>query len=260
MSVFSSIALRLHTLAGLLEHRELRAQIVRNPRLLFIRRRGSALGHLLTFDWPWLRDSGVGTIIDIGANEGQFAVAIHSLFPNARIYAFEPLRDCYERLCHNMAGVQRFEAFNLALGDVSGHMVMEEQHFSAASSLLPMTALHTDAFPYANRRGSIQVSTRIERLDDIMAGLPIAGDLLIKIDVQGFEDRVLRGGEQTVRQARILIVETSLESLYEGQALFDEIYQLLVQWGFRYAGALEQARHPQDGRILQSDSVFVRRG
>jgi FkbM family methyltransferase len=258
MSVFSRIALRLHTLVGMLEHNNLWLEIVRNPRLLFIKRRGSSLGYMLTYDWPWLRSEHIGTVIDIGANEGQFSVAIHALLPTARIYAFEPLRSCYERLRRNMAGVECFEAFNFALGDESGEVIMDEQEFSAASSLLPMTALHIGAFPYTTKSGSRRVSARIERLDDIMAGLPIVGNLLIKIDVQGFEDRVLRGGKQTVEQARILIIETSLELLYEGQPLFDDIYQLLIQWGFRYAGALNQVRHPQDGRILQSDSVFVR--
>ncbi len=79
----------------------------------------------------------------------------------------------------------------------------------------------------------------------------------MKIDVQGYEDRVLRGGEQTVKRAQVLLVETSFQQLYEGQALFEDILALLRGWGFRYAGALDQLLNPRTGEALQQDSIFV---
>ncbi|MFN8465859.1 MAG: FkbM family methyltransferase [Caldilineaceae bacterium] len=46
---------------------------------------------------------------------------------------------------------------------------------------------------------------------------------MVKIDVQGFEDKVLLGGELTIRHASMLIIETSFQVLYEGQALFGDV-------------------------------------
>ena len=42
------------------------------------------------------------TVLDVGANTGQFALEIHKILPQAMIYSFEPLKDCYEQLMHNM--------------------------------------------------------------------------------------------------------------------------------------------------------------
>ena len=120
-----------------------------------------------------------------------------------------------------------------------------------------MTELHKTAFPQTKDAQTVQV--KIQRLDDIAKTLEMTQPLMLKIDVQGFEDRILRGGEQTVARADVILIETSLEKLYEGQPLFDEIYNYLVKCGFTYAGSFDQLHHPQSGVILQQDSIFVRR-
>ena len=260
MIVLDHFAHRLRSLAGFLENSHARAQIIRNPHLLLLRQRGGSIGLFLTLDKPWLRNLRLKTVLDIGANEGQFAVTINALLPKAQIYSFEPLPASFALLERNMTGVQGFRAFNLALGSEAGELSIEQQHFTAASSFLPMTKLHKDAFPYAYKRGSSMTRVRVDRLDTVMAGCPAQDGLLIKIDVQGFEDRVLRGGEQTVRRAEVLIVETSIAALYAGQPLFDDVYGQLLEWGFQYAGSLDQTYHPKDGRVLQVDSIFLRKG
>jgi hypothetical protein len=98
----------------------------------------------------------------------------------------------------------------------------------------------------------------MERLDALAPALALSPPLLIKIDVQGYEDRVLRGGEETVKRAQVLIVETSFQRLYEEQALFEDVFRLLSGWGFRYAGALDQLLNPRSGEALQQDSIFVK--
>ncbi|MEQ9007495.1 MAG: FkbM family methyltransferase, partial [Ekhidna sp.] len=72
------------------------------------------------------------------------------------------------------------------------------------------------------------------------------------------EEHVLRGGENTIKQATVIIIETSFEELYEGQPLFNDIYSWLRQWGFTYKGSLSQLLNPQNGEVLQADSIFVK--
>ena len=81
--------------------------------------------------------------------------------------------------------------------------------------------------------------------------------MLVKIDVQGFEDRVLRGGERTIREAKAIIIETSFVPLYEGQPLFSDIRRQLTGWGFVYAGSVGQIRSRTTGEVLQEDSLFL---
>jgi hypothetical protein len=78
------------------------------------------------------------------------------------------------------------------------------------------------------------------------------------MDVQGLEDRVIAGGIEVIKEADILIVELSTTPLYQNQLLFDEMYTLIKQMGFKYQGNLVQLHSPNDGKILQIDGIFVR--
>jgi len=204
----------------------------------------------------WLQHMQIRTIIDIGANTGQFASHIHEIIPNAMLYAFEPLQDCYEELVINLTGVMQFKAFNLALGNESGTTEIHRSEYSLSSSLLPMAELHKESFPFT-RNETIQV-IQVAKLDEIAHEMELQKPLMIKIDVQGFEDKVIAGGLQTITQADIIIVEMSIEPLYEGQSLFYDIYKTLIEQGFQYRGNYDQLCNPNDGRVLQVDGIFVK--
>jgi hypothetical protein len=98
----------------------------------------------------------------------------------------------------------------------------------------------------------------MRRLDSLMPELDLKPAMLVKIDVQGYEDRVLRGGERVVRVADYVLVETAFEPLYEAQATFATVYEVLIGFGFRYAGNLNQTTNPADGTVLFADALFVR--
>jgi len=204
----------------------------------------------------WLRKMEIKTILDIGANSGQFAKRIHEIFPEAKLYSFEPIRDCYEDLVNNFEGVQQFHAFNLALGNETGEVEMHRSEYSPSSSLRPMAELHKTSFPFT--KNEISETIKVVKLDNVASQIEIKTPLLIKIDVQGFEDKVIEGGRETFSKADIVITELSVEELYEGQKLFDGIYNMLKGLGFKYRGNYEQLHHPDDGRVLQMDGIFIR--
>ncbi|MBI5512292.1 MAG: FkbM family methyltransferase [Deltaproteobacteria bacterium] len=204
----------------------------------------------------WLRDLGVRTALDIGANTGQFARELRELYPNAMVYSFEPLPDCHEALTRAFRGDPRFRAFNVALGDARGEVTMHRSAWSPSSSLLAMGESHKRAFPHTSEERPQVV--KCERLDDLASELVLEAPLLVKMDVQGFEDRVLAGGPEVFKRASVVLTEMSVEPLYEGQVLFDGLYRALVDLGFRYRGNLNQLHSPEDGRVLQVDGIFTR--
>lgn len=208
-------------------------------------------------DLAWLAPFRIGTVLDIGANVGKFSSEIHRVLPGARIYAFEPLADLARPLRERMQSVDRFRVLPVALGEANGEVEIRRSAFTPASSLLSMAALHREAFPHATPGRTEIVEMR--RLDDLLPELEIEAGLLIKIDVQGYEDRVIRGGRKCFDRAAVVIVETSFEELYTGQARFEDVYGLLGESGLRFSGMLgRQRRHPADGRILQGDALFLR--
>jgi FkbM family methyltransferase len=205
-------------------------------------------------EFKWLITAGINTVLDIGAHAGESAQHFRSLLPNAQIYAFEPLPSPYSRLVTLMSGDPGFTASQIALGQSNEQIEMRENHFTQSSSVLPMGDRHKSEFPFTSKMEARAVEVR--RLDDL--GLQLEDNILIKIDVQGFEDRVIRGGEETIRKALFIITEVSFTSLYEGQPLFAQIYDQLRGLGFTYHGELHQLRSPHNGLPLQADALFVR--
>lgn len=203
----------------------------------------------------WLRRMNFRTVLDVGANTGQFVGEARRMAPDAFVYSFEPLRACYELLRDGRRDDARFRAFHVALGEEPGEVTMNRNDYSQSSSLLPMAELHKQSFP--ETRHSTPETVEVKRLDDVLAGVVLERPLLLKIDVQGFEAKVLAGATETLKQADVIIVETGVEALYEGQALFDDVYRMLYERGFRYRGNHNQLLSPDDGRVLQADAFFT---
>lgn len=204
----------------------------------------------------WFQHMGIQTILDVGANTGPFAFAMRTLLPDAQIYSFEPLPDCHARLVANLSPYGKFQAFCTAVGEKSGDLTFYRSSFAESSSALPMGALHKRSFPWTAENISIQVP--VARLDDFLPVMKLQGATLLKIDVQGYEDRVLRGATQTLEQVQAVMTEVSYQPLYEGQVLFEGMYDFMLSHGFHYVGTLESLFSPLDGSILQSDALFIR--
>lgn len=205
----------------------------------------------------WLRDARIQTVIDVGANRGQFARTARALFPSSRIYSFEPLADCCEEIQRSFKGDPGFQAFNLAIGEAESSLTMYRNRFDASSSMLPVSETMAKDFPFV--KSSAEVTVKVSRLDDACRELTLEPKLLVKIDVQGYEDRVIAGAHEVLGRTSVLIVEVSFEALYTGQPLFDAVYRQLLGLGFDYHGNWDQIVSPLDGRVLQADAVFLRR-
>jgi FkbM family methyltransferase len=234
------------------------ARYLDDPVLLAVKRAGVTINHVLPLMAPWIRSLPVKTIFDIGANTGQFAVAAAQIYPQAKMFSFEPLPDCYDQLICRLKKIPGAQAFNMGLGTDSGELEFSRSSASVSSSFLPMANAHKEAFPHS--KDQVPVKVRVERLDTVAAGLELVDPILIKIDVQGYEDRVLKGGEELVRRARWIIVEVSFVQLYQGQPLFDDVYRWLWERGYRLHGFMDQICHPQSEEVLQADAFFIREG
>ena len=230
--------------------------VIQEPRLMAIRMKGIDVGMFESLNKRWLANATIKTIIDVGANTGQFARAIHEVLPEAYIYSFEPLSDVFKELQAAMRNVKKFQAINTALAETNGEQVFYRSAWSPSSSLLPMNQLHKENFPFTAEESKETVAIR--RLDDYISELSFEDEILVKLDVQGYEDKVIDGGKCLLQRTKVVIVETSMVPLYEGQPLFHDIFGILDDQGFKYAGALSQSFSAIDGSVLYADSVFVR--
>lgn len=200
----------------------------------------------------------VSVIVDVGANEGQFAGEMLQRFPAARVWCVEPLPGPFAVLARWAAGTGgRVEVVQCALGESAGTMRMHVHlDHTASSSLLEASEVCEDLYPETRRQDVVEVPIR--RLDDLRLWerWPAdGGDRILKLDVQGYEDRVLAGGGETLRHVHHVILEVSIDSLYRGQAGFPALVATLARAGFAYRGNIEQVAAP-DGHVVYIDALF----
>jgi FkbM family methyltransferase len=204
----------------------------------------------------WIVKAGIKTILDVGAHTGEFAQRIRAILPDADLVCFEPLREPFLALSQRFAGQPNFLAVQCALGEKAAQCEIHHNEYAASSSLLPMTELHKRSFTFAVEEKTEIIEVR--RLSDVVRELNLRDPLLLKLDVQGFEDKVIIGGEDVVARAKMIIIEVSFLPLYEGGPLFDDVYKILKTRGLTYNGNFDQLLSPEDGRPLQADAIFCR--
>ncbi|MBC8488105.1 MAG: FkbM family methyltransferase [Bacteroidetes bacterium] len=207
------------------------------------------------FDKQWILDSNIHTIIDIGANIGEFTLIFAELFPHAAIYAFEPLPECYNHLTAQTNHLHRIKTFNIGLGEQKFTRNIHQSSWHPASSFRTMGELHKRNYPHSAKIE--EVSVKVDTLDNVLVNEKLEKNILIKLDVQGFEDEVIKGGLETIKKAKAIIVECSFQKLYEDESLFDGIYSLLQTLGFEYRGSLKQSVSKEDESYLQGDCIFI---
>ncbi len=196
------------------------------------------------------------TVLDVGANVGQFTVASAKLFPNVRVHSFEPVPDCAERLRKNVSGLGNVIVYPFALGDDEGEVPFHINAHSHSSSVLPLAQAHRDAFPDA--RETQVIKAKVSTLDRVFADTELEPPVLLKLDVQGYEAQVLRGGVETLKRVDYAVLEASFKPMYEEESLFMDIVQIMEEQGFRFERPVGWLAAPGSGEILQMDALFVR--
>ncbi len=203
----------------------------------------------------WFKDLEIKTIIDVGANVGQFANQVREVMPDVTIYSFEPVVQCFKELKSNMKGDANFKAFNCALRDEEKETQIYVNEYSPSSSLLHTTKIHETVFPFTTRSQLEKIT--INTLDGMAPHVELEENLLIKLDVQGYEDKVILGGLKTIQKAKVLLIESSFEVLYEKQYLFDDLYEMLKKLGFTYHGSTNIERYKNNLPLFE-DAIFIR--
>ncbi len=193
--------------------------------------------------------------VDVGANVGQYAERLRALGFEGQIVSFEPGADAFAALSVKaLRSKGTWDARNVALSDVSGGATLRVSGNSVSSSLLDVAEEHLAAAPSSATVSTEQV--KVSTLDEQLIDLD--GPLRLKLDVQGLELSVLRGGPRTLQQTVAVQAEISFTHLYDGQTKWLDLCAFLQDNGFllRYLEPGYEDR--RTGFMLQADVVFVR--
>jgi FkbM family methyltransferase len=203
-----------------------------------------------------LKRSGVHpkTVIDVGANVGQFAIASNRLFKGAKIYPIEPDPHVAEQLRKNVGPAIAKSMRVTAIGDSVGTATFYVNRDPQVSSLLPLGADRIESFPTAKVVEQISVSTNT--LDQLFGVMTLQHPILLKIDVQGFEDKVIAGGVKLLERVRWVLMEVSFSKLYEGERNFESIIKIMKSHNFRFVRPMNFHVSPKTKDIIEMDALF----
>jgi len=193
------------------------------------------------------------TVIDIGANRGQFALVTRRCLPKARIFSFEPLSEPAKRFHAVFYKDPNVILYQVAIGPQACETTIHVSAADDSSSLLPFSPLQERLFP-----GTCEIGTEIVKvglLSDYVRPEEIFSPAMLKLDVQGFELEALRGCEELLGRFCYVYAECSFIELYSGQALVDDIIDWLRHRGWCLRGIYNMTYDRRD-RSIQADFLF----
>lgn len=205
-----------------------------------------------------LSSQGIDLVLDIGANTGGFARQLIENGYKGRIVSFEPIGSLHAFLKRQSAHYPGWSiAEQCAVGAETGSVQINVSHNLSSSSVLAMMQTHLDVAPES--AVARQESVPLRRLDDLALSYWGRHErVFAKLDVQGYEDRVLDGATCVLPKLWGLQVEMSLVPLYEGQVLFFRMDERLRAAGFDLWGLDPVLIDETSGRILQFDALYMR--
>ena len=201
----------------------------------------------------------IDTVIDVGANRGQFARSLFDYGFAGRVFSFEPLTVAYEDLARAAARHPRWSSYRIALADHDGESIINIGQNDETSSLQPLE--HGSLLSLAATKVVGTEPVQLRRLDATMADLGIDPTrAFLKIDVQGSELGVLRGAGSALDAIPLVQIETSLRPIYSGESDFAAMIAHFRDRGFVVRGMRPVYFHPSSLEIMQVDLIVERTG
>lgn len=200
----------------------------------------------------------INLVIDIGANRGQYAKLLRRYGYQGRILSFEPLKDAWNALQKISQNDTNWDIFpRCAIGASKSLEVINVSGNSVSSSMLEMLEQHAKAAPDSAYVGTEKV--HVMSLDETLEMIPNLPDrIFIKIDTQGYEEKVLDGASASISKAVGVQIELSMVLLYSRQMLFGGITDRLIRQGFEIWSILPGFTDDDSGRMLQCDAVMFK--
>ena len=203
-----------------------------------------------------INDCKINTLLDIGANIGQYAIKMRNLGYTNKVISFEPLNGAFEILKKSAQGDKNWIVNNYGLGDEDTIGVINISGSSDSSSILEMLPSLSDSVPGLKYIGKQEIV--IKKLDTIFNSFVKSEDyVMLKIDTQGFEKHVLDGAVQSLKQIKVIQLEMSIVPLYKNEMLFKEMITFIENQGFQLYSLENGHYNRKTGRLLQVDGIFV---
>ena len=239
MTFFSLLMLRLRKLLIILLQPMLRTAFFRHRVL-------AGVEHKAVLSRP------LATVVDIGANRGQFALAARAI-SNAKVISFEPLPEVAAIFQAVFSDDDAVKLHVAAIGEKSEKKLIHLSARDDSSSLLEIGQAQSDYYPGTQEVGTLEVD--VGPLVQYLSKEEIARPAMLKMDVQGYEMQALAGCRSLIDNFDYVYCECSFVELYKGQKLAGDVVAYLGSLGFGLSGIYNPS-YDRGGNCIQADLLF----
>ncbi len=203
----------------------------------FIRQRSSKLNALFN-----LKRSGFNPTIvfDVGAQVGT--PELYNAYPDAHHVFIEPVAECVPILNEIAGQLKSATVVNCAVSNVNG---------TTSLSLTPSRHYSSIDTKMGDESREIEVKT----VDSIYEDIEIEGPVLLKIDVDGIEVKVLQGAKSILRNDCVVVIEASIA---DENPRFNRVVEFLSSYGYEVYDIVDPLYRQSDWHLWQVDLIFVK--
>jgi FkbM family methyltransferase len=197
-------------------------------------------------------------VIDVGANRGRYYDELSSIFPVATIKALliEPIPVCALELRSKYKNTNLVLISQTVISDIEE---MKEFHINSYDETSSLLNIRKEIKELRNINTQTKETTVVatKTLDNLVEEFPFLDRIIdiLKIDVQGSEDRVLRGAGKTLKRTKFIWIEVSFKVLYEDSCLFSDIHSFLSNSDFVLLEIADGHRSPEN-ELLQANCLY----
>lgn len=193
--------------------------------------------------------------VDVGSANGDSVIIMNKYFPDVKIIAFEPLANMYNQLIQRTKELNNISIIQKAIADTKQISKIQITKSYNSSSLLKLNEKYNSRIEYKNELAYINEEEReVSTLDEELQQFPTIG--LLKIDVQGAELLVLKGGIEILKKTKIVLLEMNNHDSYIESAKYFELDTFLRNNDFCLYDIIPSLKN--NGAIYEWDSIYVK--
>lgn len=193
------------------------------------------------------------TILDIGAYQGDWTRMIKVIFPLSKVFMIEATPDKKSIL----KKVKEASGFEIAL---LGKKNKKSVDFYTAdprqTNITTGNSIYLEKTKYFDKK--LKVKLPMITLDELVKKRKLKNIDFIKIDTQGSELDILKGGEKTIKSVELILLETQNLEYNSGAPFMEDVIIDMKSYGFRLYDIVEIHYLPT-GELFQVDLLFAKK-
>jgi FkbM family methyltransferase len=177
-----------------------------------------------------LKDKDNPVVLDVGANDGGYSRDIVAINPSATVFAFEPHPLTFERLVSNIEAHKNIRPFNYAVGDRPGGQILYDRRSESGTA---HASIFREVIEDIHMAQSSKFEVNVITLDEFIEEQRLARVDLLKIDTEGYELNVLKGGVKAIRSGIFKAIQFEFNEMnVVSRVFFKDFMEVLPQYQF----------------------------